>query len=159
MLRMSRMERLQRGQVPLFNQSSLEQTLQKVCPQGMKAAPLFLPMHTQHTQSDPPFSALSVSSNSRINDTFLASPSSSSRYCRSAASAAARFMPEFRPGSSTWACWAERKGQAAPQQGIPLNLSRSFSVRLLRWPPSVNRPRIVLASLSLPTDSCSITPS
>ena len=45
------MERLQIGQHPRLTHISLEQTLQKVCPHGIKAAPLFLSMQTQHTQS------------------------------------------------------------------------------------------------------------
>ena len=98
MSRISSIERLQRGQVPLFNHSSLEHTLQNVCPHGMNAAPFFLPMHTQHTQSFPTASTAasppSVSSNSRINDTLKGVPSPS-RNWRSAASAAARFIPEL----------------------------------------------------------------
>ena len=53
MSRISRMERLQRGQEPRLSHSSLEHTLQKVCPHGINAAPFFLPMHTQHTESFP----------------------------------------------------------------------------------------------------------
>lgn len=45
--------RLQRGHDPRFSHTSREQTLQKVCPHGINAAPFFLPMHTQHTESLP----------------------------------------------------------------------------------------------------------
>ena len=91
MSRISRIERLQRGHEPRFNQSSLEHTLQKVCPHGMNAAPFFLTMHTQHTESfpsTPPFSLSfsfsviivvsssppSVSSSNLINETLNGVP-------------------------------------------------------------------------------------
>ena len=45
--------RLQRGHDPRFSHTSREHTLQKVCPHGINAAPFFLPMHTQHTESLP----------------------------------------------------------------------------------------------------------
>ena len=44
------MERLQTGHEPRLIHTSLEQTLQKVCPHGIKAEPFFLSMHTQHIQ-------------------------------------------------------------------------------------------------------------
>ncbi|KAJ6836298.1 pre-mRNA-splicing factor cwc24-like [Iris pallida] len=53
MSRISSMKPLQSGQFPLLTQSSLEQRRQKVWPQGMKAAPLCLTMHTQHVYSPP----------------------------------------------------------------------------------------------------------
>lgn len=194
MSRISSMERLQRGQVPLFNHSSLEHTLQNVCPHGMNAAPFFLPMHTQHTQSFPTASTAasppSVSSNSRINDTLKGVPSPS-RNWRSAASAAARFIPELDwlgPTCSgpvwfgSWPAFVScgcccacapppssltigRKTHVAPQQPIPVNLRRSLRVRLLRWALStpsicsVSKPRMVLVSLSVRSDSCNIRPS
>ena len=82
--RISMIGRLQSGQNPRFNHSSLEHTLQNVCPHGINAAPFFLPMHTQHIESFPasslffsatpklprPPSLPSVSFSSRISDTF-----------------------------------------------------------------------------------------
>lgn len=123
MSRISRIDRLQRGQLPRFNQSSLEHTLQNVCPHGINAAPFFLPMHTQHTVSfptvvsvitpSPPPPPSVLSSNSLINDTLngvpvkptFAVPTSvtlvgsmmllpASLNCLSAAKAAAKFIPE-----------------------------------------------------------------
>lgn len=41
------MKLLHRGQFPLCTHSSREQSLQNVCPQGIKAAPLCLTMQTQ----------------------------------------------------------------------------------------------------------------
>ncbi|KAJ6836297.1 pre-mRNA-splicing factor cwc24-like [Iris pallida] len=75
MSRISSMKPLQSGQFPLLTQSSLEQRRQKVWPQGMKAAPLCLTMHTQHVYSPPssssfssaPISASSSSSSSSPN--------------------------------------------------------------------------------------------
>ena len=199
------MERLQRGQEPRLSHSSLEHTLQKVCPHGINAAPFFLPMHTQHTESFPKtfssfsfsFSAVaasppSVSSSSLISDTLhgaLTPPPSSwgTLSCLSAASAAARFIPEpepagpthsgaaTRPGSVSCCCscspWltlnaSERNPQEAPQHPMPMNPNRSFKLRLLRVPPStpsicsLNNPRMVLlASLWVRSDSCNATPS
>lgn len=101
--------RLQRGHEPRFSHSSLEQTLQKVCPHGINAAPLFLPIHTQHTVSFPvnavdisvslPSStALSaVSSSNLINDTLVGVMSTSvgsPRLYLSASNAVARFIPD-----------------------------------------------------------------
>lgn len=109
-------ERLQMGHVPLLSHSSLEHTLQKVCPQGIKAAPLLLSMHTQHIQS-PLFSLSflfvfqsppSISSNNLISDfTSLppVGPPSSFLKFLSAARAIAKFIPEaaeLRPPSSPW---------------------------------------------------------
>lgn len=102
--RISRIERLQRGQDPRLTHISLEQTLQNACPQGIKAAPLLLSMHTQHTQSASISFSLrlfflqstpSVSSSNRIKDlTSVGGPTSfSSRELRSAANAIARFIP------------------------------------------------------------------
>uniref|UniRef100_A0A803RAY6 Uncharacterized protein n=1 Tax=Cannabis sativa TaxID=3483 RepID=A0A803RAY6_CANSA len=54
MSRTSSIGRLQMGQDPRLINISREQTLQNVCPQGIKAAPLLLSMHTQHTQSISP---------------------------------------------------------------------------------------------------------
>lgn len=165
MSRISRMERLQRGQEPRLSHSSLEHTLQKVCPHGMNAAPFFLPMHTQHTESFPTtfssfsfsfsFSA-SVSSSSLISDTLhgvpgaLTASSCGPRSCLSAANAAARFIPEPKPagpthsGSVSCCCcspWvtlsaSERKPQVAPQHPMPMNPKRSLKLRLLRVPLS-----------------------
>lgn len=121
MSRISRMERLHRGQEPRLSHISLEHTLQKVCPHGMNAAPFFLPMHTQHTESHPPHSSplfisasqpSVVSSNSLINDTLDAVPaglssrsllleSSAALSCLSAASAAAKFIPVGGAGDCT----------------------------------------------------------
>ena len=112
------------------------------------------------------------------------------RNCLSAAKAAAKFIPEpdetgptqsgsglFSDGpwpTSTTSSSSSSllsptvvppKTQVAPQQPIPLNLSRSFRLlRLLVVPStpsicSLRKHRIVLVSLSLPTDSCNITPS
>lgn len=107
--RISRIERLQRGQDPRFTHISLEQTLQNVCPQGMKAAPLLLSMHTQHTQSpSTPLSLLlfflqstpSVSSINLIKDlTSVVGPTFSSRELRSAANAIAKFITA---GAGAW---------------------------------------------------------
>lgn len=112
MSRISRIERLQRGQEPRLSHNSLEHTLQKVWPHGIKAAPLFLPMHTQHNESfptappptaPPPFSSStsSVSSSSLNSDTLHGVPGTlplsaswGPRSCLSAANAAARFIPE-----------------------------------------------------------------
>ncbi|KAH0471159.1 hypothetical protein IEQ34_000882 [Dendrobium chrysotoxum] len=52
--RISRMKPLQRGQFPLLTQSSLEQRRQNVWPQGIKAAPLFLTLQTQHMDANSP---------------------------------------------------------------------------------------------------------
>lgn len=117
------MQVLQRGQLPLLIQSSLEHTLQNVCPHGMNAAPFCLTMHTQHTEPTPlPFSSFSsitsspslspsiatvhtsVCSINAINetlagDTTTSLSSSSSRCCLSAASADARSVrTEYRAG-------------------------------------------------------------
>lgn len=201
------MERLQRGQDPRFSHSSLEHTLQKVWPHGMKAAPFFLPMHTQHIESFPTTSTFSssfsfstaadsppsLSSSSLISDTLhgvpgaLPASSCGPRICRSAASAAAKFIPEAAapwstqskadpwPGSVSWwlACcccspWVklnawERNPHVAPQQPMPMNPKRSLKVFFLRAPgstPSIwslNNPRMVLGSLC--SDSCNTTPS
>lgn len=112
-------ERLQTGHVPLLSHNSLEHTLQKVCPHGIKAVPLLLSMHTQHIQSPLLFSLSflfvfqsppSISSNNLISDfTSLApvgppSPSSLLRFL-SAARAIAKFIPEaaeLRAPSSLW---------------------------------------------------------
>lgn len=164
--------------MPRLSHSSREQTLQKVCPHGIKAAPFFLPMHTQHTLSFPTLSSSvtvtvfatsppSPSSNSLINDTLHGVPgpigplgpsprptavslSAVPRNCRSAASAAARFMPgpawagpmQFGSGlwaglespglaSSSWSSCVDGKPQVVPQQVILVNLRRSLKVLLL----------------------------
>lgn len=117
MSRISRIGRLQRGHVPRLSHISLEQTLQKVCPHGIKAEPLLLSMQTQHSQSlcpAPPFSSLlllllqstpSVSSISVISDftwpEVAVGPSLPALELRSAANAIARFMPGTAAGPTT----------------------------------------------------------
>lgn len=69
------MKPLQRGQLPLLTHSSLEHSLQNVCPQGMKAAPLCLTMHTQQLYSiPPPLPASSSSSSSSSSSNTYAGP-------------------------------------------------------------------------------------
>ena len=123
MSRVSMIGRLQRGHEPRLSHSSLEQTLQKVCPQGINAAPFFLPIHTQHTESLPvnvpndavdisvslPSSSTpsAVSSSNLINDTLLGviSTAGSPRLYLSASKAVARFIPEPDPVSDPVTNW------------------------------------------------------
>lgn len=154
-------ERLQIGHVPLLSHNSLEHTLQKVCPQGIKAAPLLLSMHTQHIQSplfSPSFlfvfqSTPSISSNNLISDFTspapVGPPSSVLKFL-SAARAIAKFIPEaaeLRPPSSLWLRllpWRLKPIPSIivkvddvglhepPQQPIPFNPSRCFKLAHLR---------------------------
>ena len=82
MSRISKMKRLQRGQLPLLTISSLEHNLQNVCPHGIKAEPLCLTMHTQHLYSPLllplPFSSSASSSFPFPSFLSFSSPSSSS---------------------------------------------------------------------------------
>lgn len=118
---MSRIERLQMGQDPRLTHISLEQTLQKACPHGIKAAPFFLSMHTQHTQSfsGPCSCSLSLLLLLVLFFVLQSTPSVSSinlinvltfeaRELRSAANAIARFIPApgaaANPPPCAWSC-------------------------------------------------------
>lgn len=130
------MKPLQRGQLPLLTHSSLEHSLQNVCPQGMKAAPLCLTMHTQQLYSIPPPlppsstssssssssntyagptipACLSVSSNNAISDILGAASGPSSSPSPSSSSSSASSSSPPRAAADSALCNSRSSANAA----------------------------------------------